>query len=55
MRQSVFTVYSVDAEKEASFNADETSFHNILILEGEAALKCGAETMIGTAIANTVL
>lgn len=40
-----FTVYSVDAEKEASFNADGTSFHNILILEGEAALKCGGETL----------
>lgn len=40
-----FTVYSVDAEKEASFNADETSFHSILILEGEAVLKCGEEVL----------
>ena len=44
-RCEYFTVYSVDVEKEASFNADETSFHNILILEGEAVLKCGSENL----------
>ena len=40
-----FTVYSVDSDKEASFNADETSFHNILVLEGSPELKCG-ETIL---------
>lgn len=36
-----FTVYSVDIEKEACFNADETSFECILNLEGEVKLTCG--------------
>ncbi|MGN0674488.1 MAG: mannose-6-phosphate isomerase, partial [Oscillospiraceae bacterium] len=36
-----FTVYSVDIEKEACFNADETSFECILNLEGEVKLACG--------------
>lgn len=36
-----FTVYSVDIEKEACFNADETSFECILNLEGEVKLVCG--------------
>ncbi|MBQ3162492.1 MAG: class I mannose-6-phosphate isomerase [Oscillospiraceae bacterium] len=40
-----FTVYSVDVAEKASFNADETSFHNVLILEGNAELVCGDTTL----------
>lgn len=35
-----FTVYAVEAENEAFFDADETSFHNILVLEGYPVLEC---------------
>ena len=40
-----FTVYSVDVAEKACFNADETSFHNVLILEGNAELSCGDTTL----------
>lgn len=40
-----FTVYSVDVAEKACFNADETSFHNVLILEGNAELVCGDTTL----------
>ena len=40
-----FTVYSVEADKEASFDADSTSFHNILVLEGNTVLKCGETSL----------
>ncbi len=40
-----FTVYTVDAEEKASFKADETSFHSILLLEGSAELDCGGEKL----------
>ena len=40
-----FTVYSVDVAEKACFNADETSFHNVLILEGNAELICGDTTL----------
>ncbi len=40
-----FTVYSVDVAEKARFNADETSFHSILILEGNAELSCGDTTL----------
>ncbi len=40
-----FTVYSVDVETEAKFKADETSFNSILLLEGEAELTAGGETL----------
>ena len=39
------TVYSVDVAEKACFNADETSFHNVLILEGNAELVCGDTTL----------
>ncbi|MDE6591913.1 MAG: class I mannose-6-phosphate isomerase [Oscillospiraceae bacterium] len=44
-RCEYFTVYSVDVETEARFSADETSFNSILLLEGEAALTAGGETL----------
>ena len=34
-----FTVYKIDIEKSAEFNADETSFESILVLEGDVTLK----------------
>ena len=40
-----FTVYSVDVAEKACFNADGTSFHNVLILEGNAELVCGDTTL----------
>ena len=40
-----FTVYSVDVAEKACFNADGTSFHNVLILEGNAELSCGDTTL----------
>ncbi|MCM1577368.1 MAG: mannose-6-phosphate isomerase, class I [Ruminococcus sp.] len=40
-----FTVYSVDVEKEAEFTADETSFNSVLILEGEAVMTAGEESL----------
>ncbi|MBQ8175409.1 MAG: class I mannose-6-phosphate isomerase [Oscillospiraceae bacterium] len=40
-----FTVYSVDVAEKGCFNADETSFHNVLILEGNAELSCGDTTL----------
>ncbi|MBR4096198.1 MAG: class I mannose-6-phosphate isomerase [Oscillospiraceae bacterium] len=40
-----FTVYSVDVAEKACFNADEASFHNVLILEGNAELVCGDTTL----------
>lgn len=40
-----FTVYSVDVSEKASFNADKTSFHNILILDGNAVLSCGGTSL----------
>ncbi len=40
-----FTVYSVDVAEKACFNADDTSFHNVLILEGNAELSCGDTTL----------
>ena len=40
-----FTVYSVETDKEASFDADSTSFHNILVLEGDTVLKCGETSL----------
>jgi len=40
-----FTVYTVDAEEKASFNADSTSFHSILLLEGNAELDCGKDRL----------
>ena len=40
-----FTVYSVETDKEATFNADGTSFHDLLLLEGNAVLKCGETSL----------
>lgn len=34
-----FTVYKIDIENSAEFNADETSFESILVLEGDVTLK----------------
>ncbi|MGN0552108.1 MAG: mannose-6-phosphate isomerase, partial [Oscillospiraceae bacterium] len=34
-----FTVYKVDIEKAAEFNADSTSFESILVLEGDVTIK----------------
>lgn len=34
-----FTVYKVDIENSAEFNADETSFESVLVLEGDVTLK----------------
>ncbi len=36
-----FTVYSVKTDNAAYFDADGTSFHNILLLDGKAVLECG--------------
>lgn len=44
-RCEYFTVYSVDVAEKACFNADETSFHNVLILEGNAELSCRDTTL----------
>lgn len=40
-----FTVYSVDVETGARFSADETSFNSILLLDGDAELTAGGETL----------
>lgn len=40
-RCEYFTAYSVETEREASFEADEASFHSILVLEGSTVLNCG--------------
>lgn len=34
-----FTVYKIDIENSAEFNADETSFESILVLEGDVTLR----------------
>ncbi len=36
-----FTVYKINIEQTAEFNADSTSFESILNLEGTAAIRCG--------------
>ncbi len=44
-KSNYFTVYTVDTSEKASFKADETSFHSILLLEGSAELDCGGEKL----------
>lgn len=44
-KSDYFTVYTVDASEKALFEADETSFHSILLLEGSAVLDCGGEKL----------